>query len=163
MKRTIAKNALTLSALLLPMGMARGAAPHASLDVTADVGIACSVSATPIDFGTVDSFGGAVTTGTITVNCSSGIPLLIALDAGQHFDGFRRNMMAPSAELLTYELSSPLVGAWGDGDFTYPAPYLKDWISTGTDIFTVYADIPLYAVPISDGYYSDIVKVSVVY
>lgn len=141
----------------------QAATTEKSLNVDAIVGSACSVKTTPIDFGAVGPFVGAATTGSITVNCTPGIIFSIGLDGGQHYLGASRLMSDGLGHFISYDLVSDMFGPWGDGGITYPAPLLQDWLTTGEDVFVVFADLTPQPLTTPAGFYSDVVRVTVFY
>lgn len=153
-----------ISSGLLTTGMVHAATATTTLEVNAIVGTACSVSTTPVDFGFVGPFGGVWASGGVTTVCTPGTPINIALDAGLNFDGIRE-MSDGLGNLMPYILYNPDIGwIWGDDGNTIPEASLATISSsTGADVFTVDAEIPPLGLPVTDGFYSDVVNVTVSY
>ena len=80
----------------------------------------CTISATPITFGSYDPIGAnsasgiALTApGTISLTCLKGSSPTIALDQGNNFSGTRRLKDASSGDFLAYELYQPSAATSG--------------------------------------------------
>jgi spore coat protein U-like protein len=96
-----------------------------TFQVTATVVAGCTVSANNIIFGNYDSQAAAAlnANATITLNCTSGVPFTVALDAGQHAGGasnFSARAMSDGTStdpLLGYQIytDSGHTIIWGDG------------------------------------------------
>ena len=90
-----------------------------SLTVQATLEASCSAQSTTLDFGQyVSGQTGDVATSTpITINCTSGMPVTIKLDAGQNDNGTDRGMSAGGADVLKYNLylEGDYLQVWGDG------------------------------------------------
>lgn len=116
------KTALGLTALAATAAAYSGTTTN-TMAVSATVAIACSVSATPLTFGTVTA-NNQTANSPISVNCPSGLAYKVALDKGLHgARGFSRKMSNGAGIFLSYSVSKPASTAqWGDGDFdsTYP-------------------------------------------
>ena len=117
-------NKLTILISSLALSCAAFAATSVNtMDITASVDGSCSVSSTGADFGAVVQFGGASSTGTIDVNCSSGLIYNVALDAGLQVQaGGTERSMASGADFIRYQLlkGSGTGGSgleWGDTGF----------------------------------------------
>lgn len=156
----------TMLAGLLLMASAQqtnAATTSTTLDVTAFVGAACTVSVTPIVFNVLDPTGADTwTNGSVTITCNPGIPFEIAMDAGQNFDGVERRVHDGLGNYGLYALLNPdLGGVWGD-NFSYPAPTLLSVASGGADIIPI-DGVFLGGQFIPDGIYSDVVTVTVIY
>lgn len=84
-------------------------------------GQSCSVTTTPAGFGNYDTSASAPldTVAEVIVNCESGVPYQIRLDAGQNAGGgFDRNMRSSAGDAtLAYNLFRDLARTeiWGDG------------------------------------------------
>jgi spore coat protein U-like protein len=142
----------------------QAATTTASLGISATAAAACTLSASPVAFGTLSASGATTATGAVTVNCTNGDALTIALDAGGNASGTQRRLLN-GTNFLNYNLYQPTaagtaqaspVVAWGDGS-TFATN------STGAaQVFNVYGQVPsgqtLYV-----GAYSDTVTVTLTY
>lgn len=95
----------------------------ASLQVSATAAAACTLTTTPVAFGTLSATAATTATGTISVNCTNGDALTIALDGGANGSSGQRRL-ANGTNYLNYDLYQPNSGntgesspatAWGDG------------------------------------------------
>jgi spore coat protein U-like protein len=126
----------------------------------------CTVSATPVGFGTFNPFGSAVpSTGIISVTCSSGNPngtYTIALSTGGSGNFATRQMTDGQSDMLNYNLytSSALTTIWGDG--TSGTVTVGGTNGHTTSTFTVYGQIPTPQAAKPNAY-SDSIIVTVTY
>jgi spore coat protein U-like protein len=85
---------------------------------TAQLGLGCTVEASPVAFGTYDVFANtpATSSGSITVRCTLGIAIAIALSPGGSGTYAPRRMQG-STHTLAYNLHTDASGStvWGDG------------------------------------------------
>ncbi len=134
-KLTILVSSLSLSCA------AFAATQTTTMPITASVAAACSVSSTGADFGPVIQFSGASASGTIDVNCSSGINYNVALDIGLHPQEGNsvRSMQSAGGDAIRYEIikGSGTGGAgapWGDAGLgnTFTGGSPASGFSTGT-------------------------------
>lgn len=166
MRKALLPVSLLLSTLTLSGAVYAAGTATTTLDVTAIVGTACSVSTTPVDFGFVDPLGGVVAEGTITTTCTPDTAITIALDGGLNSDFFDRFMSDGSGNLMPYWIFEPdTFGPWGDDSLTIGHPSLLTASNPvdGVDVFPVLAEIPLLGTPVPDGFYSDVINVTVTY
>jgi spore coat protein U-like protein len=164
MLKKISSTLFVLALGLIISSQALAATATATLDVSATVGVACSVSAVPVNFG---NFVGEriEASGSITVTCSSGAPYNIALDAGQFYDGYWR-MITNGTDYLAYEIWHPMASEWGDSDFDGTYSWGPSVSGTGDgrgQHHPVSAALRQGAYGISDGIYADVVGVTVHY
>jgi spore coat protein U-like protein len=129
-------------------------------------GQSCSVTATPASFGNYDTTAHTPldTVSEIGVNCESGIPYQIKLDAGQNSTGdFDRSMRSPAGNSnLRYNLyvDSARTVVWGDGT---GSSSIRSGTGTGSlSHFNVYGRI-FGLQNVEAGHYSDSVIVTVEY
>lgn len=160
---------LPLLALTASLGLASGAEAATitgSLNVSAAIVPACSVSATPVNFGSMTGFEAAYANGDVTVNCSPGVPYNIAMDAGLHWR-FEGRWLHNGTDDKNYILSaSPNGPEWGDQDFDYTAlGFSVADIGNGTSQpHTVYGKINAGSIGMQPGVpYTDTVTVTVHY
>ncbi len=157
-----------IAAISATAASSQAATTTSSLSVTATAAAACTLSATPAAFGTLSASAATNATGTITVNCTNGDALTIALDAGANASGTQRRL-ANAGNFLNYNLYQPTAAgnaqaagpvAWGDG-----AGLGTTFATTSTgsaQVFNVYGQVPtgqtLYV-----GSYTDTVTVTLSY
>jgi spore coat protein U-like protein len=134
-----------------------------SFTVGANVKQACTVTALPLDFGTLNGFLNANldATTTVSVTCLSGTAYQIGLDNGSNALGTTRRMAGGTAEYITYELyrDSGRTTRWGN------SPLVDTMNSTGNGVaqtYTVYGRAAPQSTP-SPGSYQDTITVSVYY
>jgi len=159
---------LAVTALTSFLGFSLGASAAtqtATLDVSVDVGGACSVSTTGIAFS-YDSNVNTTANGDVTVTCTTGTPYNIALDAGLHYSGGYRHV-SDGTNTLQYVLGKDVsIGfEWGDSDYDNTYAFGSSLPDTGTGVaqpHTVYG--LLYETPSAPtGTYTDVVTVTVYY
>ena len=105
------------TSLLAALG---GSPANSNLQVQANVQTLCTVSTTPVNFGSYDSTSATDTdqNGTVTIQCTRGTVATIDLQNGNNFSGGTRRMasqtVAPT-EFLTYGLFTDAPGGtpWG--------------------------------------------------
>jgi spore coat protein U-like protein len=134
MKKILFLSGLVVWSLVFT-GISSAAMTTGSINVSATVGAACTVSTTALDFGTVYEGNTTDATSDVTVNCPSGTPYDIALDAGLHYDGVRR-YISDGVNSLGYRLlKSDWVTQWGDSDHanTYTQGASLSDVGTGSD------------------------------
>lgn len=131
--------------------------------VSATVKPACTVTALPLDFGTVDGFltANQDATTSISVTCLSGTAYQVGLDDGSNAISKTRRMAGGTAEYITYELyrDSGRSQRWGN------SAKVDTQGGTGngfTQSYTVYGRAAPQASP-SPGTYQDTITVSVFY
>ncbi|MEW6486272.1 MAG: spore coat U domain-containing protein [Pseudomonadota bacterium] len=164
MKKFLKNMAMALSLGLVISGSALAATTSTTMNVTANVGAVCTVSATPVDFGL---YAGAQknATGTITVNCTNLAPYNVGIDQGLNYDGSFRYITNGTDDIL-YELYSDAgyTSIWGDNGVTggnYPWGNPVAGIGNGANqVLTVYGELSAGPLP-SPGSYSDTVTVVV--
>ncbi len=166
------KRLLMLS--VLSLGLAFAGAAHATgttsqLNISATIASVCSVTTTPVSFGTiVAGVGNFNANGDVSVNCSPGVPYNIALDSGQNYvAGAYRSIKDGGVNYVAYWLykDAALTSEWGDSDraSTYLQGTSLADTGTGTDqTHVVYGLLPVYGTE-AVGAYSDVVNVSVYY
>ena len=171
-KKLLAGSAIALGMSMVGGPQAEAAFRTAPLVISADVVAACTITAAGLNFGTYDvtALVADTTTGTVTVNCSTGAPVLVDLDEGAFAAGAStpaaplRNMDAGTTTPLPYKLSSVSSGGaeWGAGD---PLALGSGVPRSGTgadDVLTVFGQIDPGQLVLS-GNYSDIVTATVTY
>lgn len=108
MKNRFIKSSLFFASLIVFSNVYAGTAT-ANLAVSATVASNCTISTTPLAFGTYDTITGTAVNGTggVTVTCTKGASgLSVGLDNGGNFSGGTRNMTS-SGNSLAYSLYQP--------------------------------------------------------
>lgn len=169
MKKLISFFAVIAASLGLAAG-AQAGTTTSTLSVSATVSGICTVSTTAVNFGDVTGLTDVLANGDVTVNCASGFPYNITLDAGLHYDGFMRTI-SNGTDTRHYALSSAFnpnpidtESQWGDMGYadTFFGFGVADTGSGAAQAHTVYGWLePGVALP--SGAYSDIVTVTVYY
>ncbi len=161
-KQLLCAAIMLLSAVMVP---AYAATSSTTLDVSAIVGLTCTISTSAVDFGNVDPIIGASTSGIVSVNCPAATLYNIAMDAGQNYTGTSREV-SNGLSTMAYRLYDPMTGIqWGDGDYAGTYPWGSSVSGTGTGITDDYLIDAILdgGVPVPDGIYSDIVNVTIYY
>lgn len=118
----IYKLAILISSLSVSYA-ALAATTTTTMDIVASVAGSCSVTSSGADLGQVNPGNGDSASGTIDVNCSSGVNYNVALNAGLHVtDGGTVRSMDSGGDPIRYKiLKGTLTGApgteWGDVGF----------------------------------------------
>ena len=121
---------------------------------------ACTISTTPVNFGSYNVFNTSATpaNGTITYRCGAGDRnITITISTGSS-GSFANRTMKKSTENLTYNfyLDAAFATVWGDGSGTTGQYSIKN-PPNGTDVpLTVYGRVPALQ-DVSVGSYSDTV------
>jgi len=127
--------------------------------------VTCTVSATPVAFGTFNPFGSAVTTtGTIRVACTKGSSTgtyTIALSTGNS-GNYAQRQTSTTAPYLNYNLytASNYSSIWGDG--TGGSVTVTGTNTRTTKNYTVYGKLPTPQ-GVTPNPYSDSITVTVTY
>jgi spore coat protein U-like protein len=100
---------------------AQSTSSTASLTITASVAKNCTITTTPVAFGSYDSVTANATTpldgvGAVIVTCTKGAPAKVGLNDGSNAQGTTRRMSQGAADFLTYELYKDTghVTRWGN-------------------------------------------------
>lgn len=134
-----------------------------SMQVTGTVAAACSVSTTPMAFGTLSASTTTDSTATISVTCTSSTLYDIGIGIGDHWDNqavARRMKHTATNELIQYLLSpsitmTPLIGA------SAPNNFVDDALGSGVvQDYTVYGRANPGSIP---GNYLDTLVILVTY
>jgi len=127
-KRLTGRMAAAACAVLLAAGAAgvsaqQGGQSSANMQVNANVVRKCTITAQPMAFGSYDPVMGNATAPldgqtTLTVACTKGTAVSIAMDAGTNAQGLTRRMTSAGGDFLTYEAykDAARTQRWGDGD-----------------------------------------------
>lgn len=105
MKRTVLA-AAAIATLVGSMQGTQAATTTTTLGVSASAAAACTLSASAIAFGTLNPSAATTATGSVTVNCTNGDSLTIALDAGLNASGTQRQLINGTNK-LNYNLYQP--------------------------------------------------------
>lgn len=124
----------------------------------ADVGC-CVVSATPVSFGTYDTYNTLDGTGDISVTCDTGVLYAIRMDSGSNSGGsFDRKLHSASGDTMNYNFYRDLARTeiWGDGT---NGSFVRTGIGTAaTEHFLIYGRIP-GAQKVSAGSFNDAITI----
>jgi spore coat protein U-like protein len=147
-------------------GAAQAATASTTLSVTATVTSNCTVSTTPVAFGSIDVIAGtnADATGGVTVTCTNGTGWSAAAGVGGGAGAtFASRKMTAGANLLNYTLytDAARTSVWGDGSGTTAT--VSNTGSGAAQAFTVYGRVPLGQTTVPAGGYSDTVAVTITY
>lgn len=170
MSRRLLVAAAVAGTFVLSIRTAPAATTTYTLNISASVSASCTLSATAVSFGALSTATATNGTGSVTVNCTPGDSLTIALDAGSHAASGQRQMVNGS-NFATYNLyqptsagnaeSSPAI-AWGDGGTTNSGSTFSTTGTGSNQVFKVYGQVPsgqtLYS-----GNYADAVTVTLTY
>lgn len=136
-----------------------------TFNVSATITKNCTVSATTIDFGTINGFltANVDQTTTLQTTCTSGTPYKIGLDNGQNASGTTRRMIGPPGEYAVYELyrDSGRTQRWGN-DTVNGTDTVNDTGNGLAKTNTIYGRVAAQATP-APGSYSDTITVYVTY
>jgi spore coat protein U-like protein len=109
MKTLLSRAALAAAAMAVGLSGALATTATANLNVSLQVTSSCTVSATPLNFGSSTLLSNVDTTATISVTCGSGTGYSVTLGDGQHSvgsSGSGLRMMASSSGTIEYQLYS---------------------------------------------------------
>jgi spore coat protein U-like protein len=148
-------------------GAAYGGTETATLDVSVNKVVACTVSTTAVNFGDTDGTTMLYADGDVTVNCTPGAPYNIALDAGQNYDTALGRILSYGVNTISYGLTQDpgYQTQWGDSDFANTFDEGSSLADTGdgTDQpHTVYGYVGT-GNNVPAGTYTDVVTVTVYY
>jgi spore coat protein U-like protein len=155
--------AVCLGALTASAG-AQGGQTSANMQVNANVIRKCTISAQPLAFGNYDPVGANATSPldgqtTLTVACTKGTAVNIAMDGGANAQGQTRRMVAATNYLL-YEVyqDANRTQRWGDtGSELFPGGIAP---SRDPRQFTVYGRVPANQ-DVPEGSFQDLILVTV--
>jgi spore coat protein U-like protein len=158
--------ALAISAGLLVPTIAGATTTGGNLGVSATIPTTCTLSTSPVAFGTVISISGSSVdaAGGITVTCTNGASWTAAADAGSGTGAsFATRKLASGSNLLSYSLytDSGRTSVWGDGSTGNAT--LSGTGSGSAQNVTVYGRIAAGQTGAPAGSYSDTVAVTVTY
>jgi len=94
-------------ALIAPVSPVFAGTATGALNIQTNLLSACSVSTTPVNFGDISSPFNGTATGEVIVNCQSGSPYHIALDAGTNYSGGAqyRSLVTGGGTTIDYNLA----------------------------------------------------------
>ncbi|HEX8525937.1 Csu type fimbrial protein [Allosphingosinicella sp.] len=149
---------------LLSVSLKKGGGTIATTtaSISGSVAPICTASAGTLGFGNYSTASAAVSSASVSVNCSNGASYQVSLGGGQNLNGTSRRMVGPSGAFLSYQLfsNSGRTIAWGDGTaLGAKVNGTGNGLSQG---LTVYGRIPAGQSP-NPGSYSDTVVVTVEY
>lgn len=147
-------------------GAAHAGTTTSSLSVSATVTANCTVSTSPVAFGSVDVLSGSNVdaTGGVTATCTNGTAWSAAAGAGSGTGAtLTSRKMSFGSNLLNYSLytDSGRTTVWGDGSGTTAT--VSNTGTGGGQNFTVYGRIASGQSSVPAGGYSDTVVVTITY
>jgi len=137
-----------------------------TMGVTATVTANCTISATPVAFGSVDTLSGANVdaNGTVTVSCTNGAPWTLSADAGGGSGAtmaVRRMTFGANTLNYTIHTTAGHGTVWGNG--TSSTATIGGTGTGAAQTVTVYGRIFSGQTGVPAGSYSDTVNVTVTY
>jgi spore coat protein U-like protein len=166
-RKVVSKRAAKLSILIAAAapGAALAETQSATMSVSATVTANCTVSTSPVAFGSIDALGGNYdATGAVTVNCTNGAAWSAAANQGSGSGAtMASRRMTSGANALTYHLytNSGRTTMWGDG--SSGTATVGGTGTGGAQVFTVYGRVPSGQTTVRAGSYSDTVSVTITY
>lgn len=137
-----------------------------SFNASVTLGGTCTVTASPVNFGTTSGLASALAaSGSLTVTCSNTMPYSIALNTGSTTGNTivarKMSLGGTGAGIVAYQLyqDSGFTTVWGDG--TSGAAHLGSGTGTAQTI-PVHGQVPSQPTPVS-GTYRDTVTATVTY
>lgn len=164
--RRLAAGGLALASFGLATPALAQSTASSNLSVTATVTANCSVTTSPVAFGSVDTLSGTNVdaSGGITVTCTSGTGWTASANAGSGSGAslLTRRMTAGS-NTLNYSLytNSTRTTAWGDG--TGSTGTIANSGTGSAQAITIYGRVPAGQGTVPAGSYADTVAVTVTY
>lgn len=137
-----------------------------NMPVSVNVLNSCTVSATPMAFGSPTSIGGVDidTTSTVSMTCTNGANYDVALDAGLNASGTQRRMSngATTPAYVNYGIfkDAARTTTWGSA---VGATQSGNAGTSGLVSLTAYGRIPSTAASVGAGSYTDTVTVTVTF
>jgi spore coat protein U-like protein len=163
MKTLLSRAALAAAAMAVGLSGAHATTATANLNVSLQVTSSCTVSATPLNFGSSTLLSNVDTTATISVTCGSGSSYSVTLGDGQHSvgsSGSGLRMMASSSGTIEYQLYSD--SSRGTGTAWFGSTAVPGTGTGSVQPITVYGRVP--ASPgAAAGSYTDVVQITVTY
>lgn len=144
-------------------GMGLAGTATTSVNMSIDVNAECIVSASNVDFGDFTGTSNVSATGTLSVQCTIGVPYSVNLGGGTHpiSDG-RQLADAQGVNFLQYELFKDSIHTtkWGGTDYIYGSPLSA--IGNGIiQTCTMYGVLYKPQTSLPPGIYKDVVQVVV--
>ena len=165
MRRLIIAGAVCLVPLAIAVAQDTGGESSATMQVNANVIRKCTIIAQPLAFGNYDPVlvnASAPLDGqtTLTVACTKGTVVSIAMDAGANAQGVTRRMTSGSGDFLVYDAykDAARTQRWGDG----PNDALDGGVAPSRDPrqFIVYGRVP-GSQDVGQGAFQDTILVTV--
>ena len=170
-KSAIAALTLVLGLSANPASLFAASSAAIGLGVSASVASKCLVSATStVAFGSYDPVQTNSSTGSdldgqgsVTIRCTPGDGVSIALDQGANFSNPNRRMAGPSSSFLNYELykEAARTNVWGNGTTIGTVLAISASTNNAPRVFDVYGRVPKGQDPGATGSYSDTVQATV--
>jgi len=164
MKRSIALQILVVVVGILCIPNAGlGGTTSTSLNMSIDVNSECIVSASQVDFGDFAGTSNVSATGSLSVQCTTGVPYNVHLGGGTHPTANGRQLAdAQGVNFLLYELfqDSAHTNKWGGTDYIYGSP-LNAAGNGVVQTYTMYGALYKPQTSMPPGLYKDVVQVVV--
>jgi len=164
MKRFIAVHILVMVAgFLCVPGVGIGGSASTSVNMSIDVNAECLVSASQVDFGDFAGTSNVSATGSLSVQCTIGVPYSVNLGGGSHPTANGRQLAdAQGLNFLLYELfkDSAHITKWGGTDYIYGSP-LNAAGNGVVQTYTMYGVLYKPQISLPPGLYKDVVAVVV--
>ncbi len=166
------RHVLTISVVALFLAVsipAFAVTQTATMAVSATITTACTLTTAALTFPSTSS-GGVTAQSNITVNCVTGVPYFVAIDAGGTPMTAGRGLTGGEGATIPYELYRDAARTQIWGDLNYGDTYVKGTVLSGTANGSAQA-IPCYGKLIytpagggvAAGVYTDTVNVSITY
>jgi spore coat protein U-like protein len=157
--------ALALGADSLPAA-ASAATQSSTVAVSATVTSNCTISTSPVAFGSVNTLSGSAVdaSGGLSITCTNGTPWSATAGTGAGTGAtFASRKMGSGSNLLNYSLYTDAgrSSVWGDGTGTTVA--IGSSGTGATQSFTIYGRVPAGQTSAPAGSYADTVSVTVSY
>lgn len=137
-----------------------------NLSVSATVSANCSISTTPLDFGSIDTLSASAVDGTggVSITCTNGSSWAASADVGSGSGAtFASRRMSAGSDTLNYTLYTDAgrTTVWGDGSGSTAT--VDDTGTGASQSITIYGRIPAGQTSVPAGDYADTVSVTVTY
>jgi spore coat protein U-like protein len=141
-----------------------------TLNVSGTVSASCTLTAVAVAFGALSTSANTNATGSVTINCTPGNSLTIALSGGANASSLQRRI-SNGTNFANYNLYQPTAAGnaqaagpvpWGDGSVTATGATFNTTGTGAAQVFNVYGQVPS-GQTLSAGLYSDAVTVTLTY
>lgn len=154
---------LAVVLLLSSAALLRAATATTTFNVSLTITASCTVSATPLSFGSTGLISGSIdSSSSVTVTCTDSTPYNVGLDAGTGAGAtVASRKMSAGLSTVNYTLyqNAGRTTIWGNSVGTDTASGTGDG---SAQVLTVYGRVPAQTTPVA-GSYSDTITVTVTY